>query len=136
MVAETAPLRHLIAIGETDLLSRPYGHANLVLLLVFRTAQNQPNRRLLVLAAPLVLVEPPKIELHLPLMGGFEAAELEIDGDEARKPAMVEQQIEIVFLAADGHPLLTGDECEVCPEFQQKPLQLAEDRGFQVAFAT
>lgn len=48
---------------------------------------------------------------------------------------MVKQQIEVEILVTDGHPLLTRQEREVRPQFQEKRLEFLQDGRFQVAFA-
>lgn len=57
-------------------------------------AEDQAERRLLSGPA-LVGVEPPKIELHLSLVGGLEATELEVDGDEPPKRPVIEEQVDV-----------------------------------------
>ena len=47
---------------------------------------------------------------------------------------MVEQQIEVEILVADGHPFLAREEGEVTAEFQQKPLEFLQNGRFQIAF--
>lgn len=87
------------------------------------------------LGAALVLIEPPKVEFHLPFVARFETAKFEIDRDQACESPVIKQQVEVKILITDGHPLLTRQEREVRPEFQEKPLELLQDGRFQVASA-
>jgi hypothetical protein len=91
------------------------------LLLVLVRAEDQPQRRVLIRWA-LVLVEPAQVELHLPLVAGVKAAELELDGHQRSQRAVEEEQVEVVVVRADGRPLLTGDEAEPLTELEQERL--------------
>ncbi len=48
---------------------------------------------------------------------------------------MIEQQIQIVVVAVDGHALLPLDEAEAASEFAQKTSHVTQDGGFQITLA-
>jgi hypothetical protein len=41
----------------------------------------------------------------------------------------------MIILTADGHAFLPGEKTELCVDFQQEPFNIAQDGGFQIAFA-
>ena len=93
--------------------------------------QNEPQRRLLA-RLHLVFFQPPQVELHLPLVGRPETAELEVDGYQPPQAAVIEQQVEVVILVVNSNPLLPRDEGKIGPQFQEKGFQLPENGPFHV----
>ncbi len=89
--------------------------------------EDEPQGRLLA-GASLVFFQPAEVQLHLPLVGCLELAELQVDRHQLAQAAVVEQQIEVIILIVHGDPLLPGDEGEITAQFQDKRLELAEDR--------
>ena len=94
-------------------------------------AQNQPHRLVLALA-PIVLLEPGQIEVHLAFVGRGERADLEVDGHQAPQAAMIEEQVEGVIVLIDPHGVLPPDEAEIRPQLGQELLQIVNDGGLQV----
>ena len=60
-------------------------------------------------------VQPSHVQLHLALVGGIEAAQLQLNGYQPAQAAVVEEQvqIEVEVPLSYGHALLLGDEGEV-----------------------
>jgi hypothetical protein len=69
------------------------------------------------------------------LVGVGEFADLQVDDDQAAQPAVEQQQVHPVPLAADADALLAGDEGEARPQFQQELLQVTDQGLFQVSLA-
>jgi hypothetical protein len=78
---------------------------------------------------------PGHVEFHLPFVAGVEAARLEFDGNQRSQRAVEEEQVQVVVVRADGHPLLAGDEAEPVAELEQKRVQLPQERGLQLGLA-
>jgi hypothetical protein len=53
-----------------------------------------------------VLVQPFQVQLHLAFVRGFETAQLEFNGHQAAKAAVVEQQIQVEVVTVNDHALL------------------------------
>jgi hypothetical protein len=100
------PRRQLHQIlSHPDLASVQLQQLNL--LPVLPAAQYQPNGRLLPRPA-LLFVQPSQVELRLALIGGIEAAQLQLDGNQAAQAAVIEKQIEIEVPLFDSRALLAG----------------------------
>ena len=65
-------------------------------------------------------------------MGGFVG--FEVDEDKALEQAIVENEINLVFVVFDEKSLLTSNEGETITEFQQELLKVGNQRVFQVTF--
>ena len=100
---------------------------------LFTRAEDEADGLFLV-ASAFVPVKPSQIEFHLAFVGGFEFSDLEVDGHHATQVAMIEEQVEVVFLVVDGHALLPGDECEANAEFEDETFDFPQDGGFQILF--
>jgi len=61
-----------------------------------------------------------------------ELADLEVDHDEAFKQIIVKDQIDKKMLGFGGDPELPADERKSFAQFQQKTLQIADDRFFKL----
>ena len=81
-----------------------------------------------------VLFQPAEVEFHLAFVGCLKFAEFQIDGHQAAKVAMIEEQVQIVVFVVDRDSLLTSDECESCTKFQDEGLQFPQDGVFDVLF--
>ena len=101
--------------------------------LILRGAQNDADRRSFVGLAD-VAVEGFKVELHLPEVLGLELFNFEIDRDQAVESAMKEQQIDKEVAIADLKWIITADKAEIAAEFDQKLLELFDQRPLQFAF--
>ena len=67
-----------------------------------------------------MLFQPPKVKLHLPEVAGRELAELQVDGYEPAKAAMVEKQVEVKVFAIHDNAFLPGEEGKISAEFNEK----------------
>ena len=119
-------------LGHPDLA--PVELQQLYLLSVLLAAQDQADGRLLASPA-LILVQPAQVELHLALVGSIEAAQLQLQGHQAAQAAVIEEQVEVEVLVADGHALLASDEGEVRAQLQQEPLQLPQYGRLKIVLA-
>lgn len=66
-------------------------------------------------------------------MLGLEFLDLQFDVDKAIQPAMKEEQIEFVVVAADLDGIMATDEAKIAAEFDQKLLQFFDKAAMQVA---
>ena len=64
-------------------------------------------------------------------MGGFVG--FEVDEDKALEQAIVENEINLVFVVFDEESLLTSNEGEAITEFQKEFLQMGNQCVFQIA---
>src|ERR1044071_9131769 len=69
-----------------------------------------------------------QIQIHLTSICVCKFPELQVHDDQALKPAMKENQINPVPLRSDAQSLLSGHECEIIPQLQQKLFE-ALDKG-------
>ena len=67
-----------------------------------------------------------QIQVHLAGIGVREFTEFQIHDDEARRPAVEENQIDPIPFGSDAQPLLSSDECEIVAQFQKKLLECSE----------
>jgi len=84
-----------------------------------RFTQDQAERRVFAGLA-FVAVEVAEVEFHLAFEGGFELAELQVEGDEPAQFAMVEEKVAGEVFAIDDDSLLASDEGEAGTEFEQE----------------
>lgn len=75
-------------------------------------AKNHPHRRILPLMNPM-LFSVVEIDVHLPGVGMSEAAQFQVDHDEAAELAVEKEQVDTIPLVANSQPTLTGNEGEV-----------------------
>ena len=131
------------AVGQQVLgrkLREVFGHLHLVrsvaqeqfdVLMLLGRAKDEAHRLVLALA-PVVLLEPREIQVHLPFVGCDERPNLEVNGHEAAQATMVEQQVEPVVVVVNPHGELPGHETEIAAEFGEELLEIGEDGGFEV----
>lgn len=96
-------------------------------------AQDQADRCFFT-DCPVMLVQPAQVKLHLPLVGGPKLVQLQFDSHQSFQVTVIEQQIEMKVVRADGDALLPGHEGETHAQLQQKALHLSQDGVFQIAF--
>ncbi len=60
----------------------------------------------------------------------LQAADFEIDQYEAFQQVVVKHKIDEEVLRFGSHAILPTDECKAFAEFEQKRLQVLDDRGF------
>ncbi len=68
----------------------------------------------------------------MPFVSGLEPFKFEIDGDQAAKLAVIEEQIDIEIFAIDDDPLLPGHVGESDSELKYEVFHLSENRGFEI----
>ncbi len=120
----------LVAAGEDRLLLvRPEGVADHGVVLV--RAQDQPERRI-VAFRPALAVVVVHVQLELPQVLMRQLAGLQIDDHEALQDRVVEDQIDVEVVAVQREPFLPGHEGEALAQFQQKGLQVVDQRLLQI----
>ncbi len=72
--------------------------------------------------------------MHLAHIRVGQAAEFQIDDDQAAQPAMKQQQIHAIPGLVDAQSTLPSHEGEAFPKFQQETCQTLRQGGFQVGF--
>jgi hypothetical protein len=72
--------------------------------------------------------------MHLAHIRVGQAAEFQIDDDQAAQPAMKQQQIHAIPGLVDAQSTLPSHEGEAVPKFQQETFQTLRQGGFQVGF--
>ena len=70
--------------------------------------------------------------VNLARIAMFEGADFEVDEQVAAEEAVVEDEVDVVVLVADGDALLPGLEAEAGAEFEQEGLQVIEESCFEV----
>src|SRR5439155_18500349 len=98
---------------------------------IFLTAKNETDGRVFIVACPM-LASVVQIHVHLARIGMGKPAALEIDDDKAAELAMKEHQIDAIPFVADAEPALPTDKSEVAAEFQEKSLEMQNERLFDV----
>ncbi len=99
--------------------------------LVFVRAEDESDGRLIARGLHVVLPVV-QIKIHLPGVAMFEGADFEVDEQMAAEEAVVEDEVDVVVLFADGDALLPGLEAEAGAEFEQEGLQVIEESCFEV----
>ena len=79
-------------------------------------------------------VERVDVHLHLAQVRVRQTAELQINQHITPQQPVVEHEVHEEVLAVKREPLLPGLEQKTLAQLQQEPLDLAEDRGFEVRF--
>lgn len=79
-------------------------------------------------------VEGLEVEAELAEVFGAKLADLQLDGDEAREPAVEEHKVDQEVLVAYLYRVLGADEAEVAAELGDEAAQVAEERAVQVGF--
>ena len=106
------------------------GHANRVgfaakgvfhFYIVFFGAQDDANGTLVALAA-LKVIEQVQIKVHLARIFRLESADLELKSDQGLEVAVVEEQINEIFLFAQRQSVLAPHETKAITEFEQERL--------------
>jgi hypothetical protein len=72
------------------------------------------------------IVDGGEVEIDLADEGGIEGDCFQFDDHVAAKLEMIEQQIEVVVVAADLEMHLPADKCEAAAELDQKALKLVD----------
>ena len=98
---------------------------------VFARAKDDAHRQRLTFPA-LVLGQPAEVQLHLPLVLWLEATLLEFERDQAPQLTILEKEVQVEVVAVDLDPFLAGDGGETGPEFQEKALDLSQNRVLEV----
>lgn len=75
-----------------------------------------------------VRLPPVEIEVHLPGVALLEGANLQVDQHMAAQAAVVEHQVNVVVLSADGDTPLPRLEAEPFAQFEEETLQVVEQR--------
>lgn len=99
--------------------------------LVARLAQDQADGWLIVRVAEQV-VHSREIEIHLAGVLGFEGLGLQVDHDKAAQTKMIEQQVDIVVLAAHFQGNLLADKGEARAQLQQELADVVEQGPLQL----
>src|SRR5262245_30143301 len=94
-------------------------------------AQDDADGRLVVGMAQLI-VDGGQIEVHLAGKFRLEVLDLQLDDDEAPEPQVIEQQVEIIVLAADVEVILAADEGEALAELEDEGAQMLNEAPFQI----
>lgn len=74
------------------------------------------------------------VHVHLANVGMGQAAQLQVDDDQAAELTMEEQQIDPIPGLVDAHPALPSDEGEAFTQFQQEVLQPLDQGCLQIGF--
>ena len=101
--------------------------------MAFVGAQDQTHRRILVRVGPM-LFGIVAVHMHLPHIGMGQAAQLQVDDDQAAQLAMEEQQIHPIPGLVDAQTTLPPDEGEAFTQLQQEVFQPLNQGRFQVGF--
>lgn len=99
---------------------------------VFIAAQQDADGRLLI-GAGHVLFPPVQIKVHLADVAVTKRAGLEVEQNMATQMAVVENEVNVVVLVADGDAALAGLEKKAGAKFEEKFLQMIEQRRFEIA---
>ena len=78
-----------------------------------------------------VFVQPVQIQLHLALIPGLEAADLEFHRHQTPELSMEKEQVEIEIVPVDGHALLTLNKGESPAKLQNEQFQFFTQGMFQ-----
>ena len=81
-----------------------------------------------------VAIEGLDVEAQLAEVLGTELADLELDGHEAREPAVEEDEVDREVLVADLHRVLGADEAEVAAELGEEAAQVVEEGAVKIRF--
>src|SRR5712691_6573655 len=101
--------------------------------MVFRRAQQNTNRRLLVRLLH-VAVESFQVELQLAEMLWLELFDLQFKGDQTVECSVEEQQVDGEVTSAHLKRVLAANETEVATQFDQELLELFDQSVFQIGF--
>ena len=66
---------------------------------------------------------------------GWRVAARQAGIHQAAQVAMIEKEIEVEIVLADGHALLASNKAEPAPQFKKHAFHFSQDRSFHVAFA-
>ena len=97
---------------------------------VFGLAEDQTDGRLVQLM-PKLVVNDVAVKIEFASVLGFEWAGLQLDDDEGPQPQVVEEQVNVEVVVADGEAVLPTDKREALAEFQQKFFEMANQFGFE-----
>lgn len=100
--------------------------------LVLVRAEQQTDGRLVAFGHHLGLPEV-QVEVHLARVAVLEGADFQVNEQVAAEDAVVEDEVEIVVLVADGYAALAGLEAKAGAEFEEEGLQVVEQGGLEVA---
>jgi hypothetical protein len=118
----------LIATGEDPFLAGPEGVLDDGVVLV-RAQDEAKGRRIPHRAA--VFIEPVHVELELAEILVNQRPDLEVDDDEALEDGVIENQIDVEMIPVERNAVLARDERETASQFEEKRLQIIEERGFE-----
>jgi hypothetical protein len=96
---------------------------------VLGAAQDQADRVGLALGV-VVLARPGQVELHLRDVGRRDLADLQVDQDRRPQEAVVENEIDIIVLVADGQAHLPAHEAEAMAQFEEEAFDVGHERRF------
>ena len=101
--------------------------------MVFGAAKEDADGRLIALGhhAGFEIVE---VVIHLAGVAVFEGADFQIEQHMAAEPAVIENEVHVIVLVAEGHPELAGFETKAGAEFEEEFLQVVEQGRFQIIF--
>jgi predicted glycosyl hydrolase (DUF1957 family) len=82
---------------------------------------------------PQAVVHDVEVEVHLSGVFGFEAADFQIDDNEAAKAEVVKEEVDVEIVVANIQMDLPAHVCEAGAEFYQEVLKVTEQAGFEFA---